>query len=129
MGAAACAGPSVTGSSKREKAAPVMTLFLAQADNGRDVSASVGASISIKLSENATTGYRWAIEHYDATVLEALESQPQYAQGAVGSGGQVTFLFQAKQPGSSEIALKHWRQWAGDSSIIDRFRVHVTVVR
>ena len=51
----------------------------------------------------------------------------RYANKAVGSGGDVTFSFKAKARGTGDIALKHWRDWEGESSVVGRFRLHVKI--
>jgi inhibitor of cysteine peptidase len=102
-------------------------LTLTENDNDRAVELRVGDSVHISLSENATTGYRWAIEHLDESLIEAIGSEPQYKSGAIGSGGQVTFRFRATKAGNSEIALKNWRHFEGDGSVTKRFRVRLLV--
>ncbi|HEY7270565.1 MAG TPA: protease inhibitor I42 family protein [Dehalococcoidia bacterium] len=102
-------------------------LSLVEADNGRTRDIRQGETVRITLPENATTGYRWAVDQVDESVIEALASEPHYAPSGVGSGGEIPFLFRAKAGGAGEIVLKHWRHWAGDSSIIDRFRIQLRV--
>jgi len=102
-------------------------LSLVEADNGRTVDIQQGDTVRITLPENATTGYRWAVDRVDESFIEALESEPHYAPSGVGSGGEIAFVFRAKAVGSGEIVLKHWRHWAGDSSIIGRFRIQLRV--
>ena len=86
-------------------------------------------SLKITLPENATTGYRWELERWDREVIGLVAEAPQYASGPlVGSGGHVDFLFQARKPGTSDIALREWRPWEGESSVIARYRLHVVVV-
>ncbi len=100
-------------------------VLLSEGDNGRTVDIHQGESIQIRLSENATSGYRWAIDHYDDEFIQALAAEPRYGADAIGSGGEVAFLFQVKKIGRSEIVLKHWRQWEGDSSVTTSFRIRI----
>ena len=95
---------------------------LTEADNERTVDLRVGESVRLTLPENATTGYRWAIDHLDRKVVDPAGSEPHYAGGAVGAAGQVTFDFKAKQAGSGEVALKYWRHFEGEGSVVKRFR-------
>jgi inhibitor of cysteine peptidase len=95
---------------------------LTEADNERTVDLRVGERVRLTLSENATTGYRWAIDRLDREIVEEAGSEPRPSGGAIGSAGQVTFDFKAKKAGSSEIALKYWRHFEGDGSIVRRFR-------
>lgn len=103
----------------------VTMLSLSEADNGRTVDLRVGQEVRITLPENATTGYRWEIDEYDAECIEVVSTEPEYKSKSIGSGGEVEFTFRAKVAGGGEIALKHWRRFQGDSSITGRFRVKV----
>jgi inhibitor of cysteine peptidase len=102
---------------------------LTQTDDGTSIDLSVGETLSIALPENASTGYRWAPERFDPDVLELLPEEERYADAGpgVGSGGTVTLTFRAKQPGASEVALKKWRAWEGDSSVSERFATRIAV--
>ena len=107
--------------------APQAMLSLVESDNGRTVDIRLGESVRITLAENATTGYRWAIDYYDEEFIEALSTEPSYTANAIGSGGEVTFIFKGKKIGTGQIVLKHWRHWEGDSSITTRFRIRLRV--
>jgi inhibitor of cysteine peptidase len=106
---------------------PKIMLTLVETDNDRMVDIRVGDTVRITLPENATTGYRWAIDHYDKEFIEAIATEPKYTKKAIGSGGEVSFLFQGKKAGTGEIALKNWRSWEGDSSVTSRFRLRLNV--
>ena len=99
---------------------------LTEADNDKTVDLRVGETVRVSLPENATTGYRWAVDRLDEEVIEAVGSEPNYPGDAVGSGGHVAFTFKAKKAGSGEIALKYWRHFEGDKSIKNRFRLRLT---
>lgn len=107
--------------------APITMLLLLETDNGQTVNTRVGDSVRIRLPENATTGYRWAIERYDENLIKALATEPRYTSPAVGSGGEVDFSFETTTAGSGEIALKQWKSWEGDPSVIARFRIRLKV--
>ncbi len=104
-------------------------LTLTEKDNDRSVGIRVGDEVEVTLPENASTGYRWATDRTDGEVVDFVSTQPHYPGGAVGSGGWVSFLFRGKSAGTGEIALKPWRSWEGDSSLVARFRVEVRVER
>ena len=98
---------------------------LTEADNGRAVDLRVGETVDVTLPENATTGYRWAIDHLDPGIVEANESKARYPSGRIGGAGEVTFSFSNTKAGSGEVSLKYWRHFEGDSSITRRFRVRL----
>jgi inhibitor of cysteine peptidase len=107
--------------------APKTMLLLGQTDNDRTVDIRVGDSVRISLPENATTGFRWAIDRYDEEIIEAVATEPHYPANAIGSGGEVSFIFRGKKIGTGEIGLKNWRHWEGDPSVTARFRVRLHV--
>jgi inhibitor of cysteine peptidase len=107
--------------------APQTMLLLVEKDNDRTVAIHPGESIQISLPENATTGYRWEIDHYDAPFIELLATEPCYTANTVGSGGIVAFIFQGKKIGVADIALKHWRSWEGEASVVARFHIRLNV--
>lgn len=98
-----------------------------QTDNGETVNTPVKGMVRIVLPENATTGYRWTVDRFDSELIEAVATQPHYGATAVGSGGQVEFVFQARKAGLGTICLKQWRHWEGDRSIMERFCVHLRI--
>jgi len=98
---------------------------LTEADNERTVDLRIGESVRLTLPENATTGYRWTVDHFDREVVDPAGSEPHYAGGAVGSAGNVTFDFTAKKAGNGEVALKYWRHFEGEGSVVKRFRIRL----
>jgi inhibitor of cysteine peptidase len=103
-------------------------LRLTEQNDGQSVEVHVGEAVTVSLPENATTGYRWAVEEADASVVEVREGQAHYTSGAVGSGGRVEWIFLPKAPGTTLITLKQWRPWEGASSIAERYRFTLRVV-
>ena len=99
-----------------------------ESDNDRTVKIRLGDTAKIALHENATTGYRWSIEHYDKALFTELGTEPHYTSGLVGSGGEIMFIFQGKKPGTVDILMKQWRSWEGDSSAIGRFHIRIHVI-
>ena len=104
-------------------------LELTQADNGKSVEARPGDLIIIRLPENPTTGFRWTVDKVDPLYVEAQGSSFSAARdAAVGGGGERTFSFKVKgEGGTGNIGLKLWREWEGDASVIERYRVAVKV--
>ncbi len=101
---------------------------LTQADNGKSVEVKTDGLITIRLSENPSTGYRWGVDQVNSEVMTLENSD--YAQtpgAAIGGGGERTFTFKALRAGNSPIQLKLWREWEGDKSIIQRFDVTIRV--
>lgn len=98
-------------------------MVIVDKDNGRTVALPLGSSVKIVLPENATTGYRWTVDRYDDALIEEVSTESHYASNALGSGGNVSFVFRVRKAGSGKIALKEWRSWEGDASVANRFCV------
>jgi inhibitor of cysteine peptidase len=110
--------------------APSAMVFLTETDSGRTVDVRLGDTVQVALRENATTGYRWAIDRYDEEFIEAVGSESHYApdtKNSIGVGGTVAFIFRGKKAGTGEVVLKNWRHWEGDKSITSRFRFHLHI--
>jgi inhibitor of cysteine peptidase len=102
--------------------------YLSEADDGKVLEAAPGDAIIVRLEENPSTGYRWAVDEIegDAVIAEADDFVRSPARG-VGGGGHRTFTFSAKEPGMALIAVKRWREWGGEDSVVERFRASVRV--
>lgn len=97
------------------------SVVLTELDAGKTIEARVGDRIELRLRENASTGYRWSFEDLDETILQASEGAFTASTEAVGSGGDVRWILQARAPGTAQVKLKLWRRWEGDRSVQKRF--------
>lgn len=103
-------------------------ITLTEADKGKTIQVHQGSEIVIRLEENPTTGYRWAIDQTNNTVLASQNPSFSPTQGGgIGAGGTRTFTFIAKQSGTVHLQLKLWREEEGKSSIKDRYDVIIQV--
>ena len=101
---------------------------ITEADNGATVEAHLGETLALRLPENATTGYRWAIEALNADLVEAREGQYISQSNAVGGGGEATWTLHPKALGTSEIKLKLWRRFEGERSVQQHFGVTLRIL-
>ncbi len=97
-------------------------IMLTETAQGSTVDVAVGQSVVVELPENASTGYRWVVDHIQPPLVEAAEAHPRYPSGAVGAGGRAVWTFTAKAPGSAAVVLKRWRPWEGEAGVAERFR-------
>ncbi len=104
-----------------------MTSILTSADNGRTVDLRVGEEVALRLPENASTGYRWAVDAVDANLVEIHEGDYVSTSKAMGAGGEAQWSVKAKASGVTPIKLKRWRQWEGDRSIVERFEINLRI--
>jgi len=102
-------------------------LSLSEPDDGRTVAGRIGELVEIRLPENATTGYRWRIEQQDSDKLELITDKADYPERRLGSGGTASFLFRLRAAGSATLALRYWRSWEGDDSVLKRYRLTVDI--
>jgi inhibitor of cysteine peptidase len=100
---------------------------LTAADNGASVRAQPGDELVVRLPESPGTGYRWHIDAIEGVVELEGDSFDLGGNTAPGAGGTREFRFRPTAPGTGRIALKHWREWEGDSSVTARFAADVTV--
>jgi inhibitor of cysteine peptidase len=105
----------------------VSQLTLTQADRGKSLEAHQDDVIIVRLPENPTTGYRWAIEDVDEEILEPEESDFSLSPDAgIGGGGERKLSFRAKRAGIAHLELKLARSWE-ESADIDRYGVTIHV--
>jgi inhibitor of cysteine peptidase len=98
-----------------------------EGENGKAVKIRAGDILVVRLSENATTGYRWALDGVDSPLVTIHEAQYSSPSPSVGGSGEVTWRVEGKAPGSLEIKLKLWRSWEGEKSVQKRFRLALTI--
>lgn len=104
-------------------------LVLTRADHHRTAEVRVGERIAVRLAENPTTGFSWAIDETDRRLL-TLDASDYAAPdlGFIGAKGQRTFQFIARQPGEMTLQLKYWRVWEGDGSVTERFTMTLRII-
>lgn len=102
------------------------TTTLQEADDGRTVELGVGDTLEVVLPEQASSGYRWAVDACDEGLLQALDARADYGNG-IAVVGLVRFQFVARRAGQGAVVLKLWRHWEGDASVQRRWRAVVQV--
>ncbi|MCK5849226.1 MAG: protease inhibitor I42 family protein [Caldisericia bacterium] len=76
-------------------------------------------TFTVKLEENATTGYEWNFTIADADVLELVTdsfAKPDSENGMVGEAGEHTWVFKAIGKGMTQIDFNLSREWEEGSS-------------
>jgi len=128
---AGCASP--TGS--ESAAGPVGVrenglLVLGPKDQNRVAEIRVGERFAVRLPENPTAGFSWAVAESDSRLLalDSTDYNPPEEAGFIGARGDRTFTFTAREPGEVPLALKYWRFREGDASITERYTVTVRIV-
>jgi inhibitor of cysteine peptidase len=111
-----------------DDAAEQAGVTLTDADDNSAVSVALGEEIVVRVESNPTTGYEWEVAAVDPAVLTYLGSDYEGPDtNLVGAGGIQVLRFRTAAAGESAIALKYWRPFEGESSIVDQYVVTVTV--
>ena len=101
--------------------------ILTSADNGKTVDLRVGAEAELRLRENPSTGYRWALDAADSRLVAIEEGEYVSTAKMIGAGGETQWLIRAKAPGLTEIKLKRWRPWEGERSVVERYQITLRI--
>ena len=126
LGRRALLGLACVATATRGTRAGASTITLGEADNGRHLPARVGDTIVIRLPDNASTGYEWTLEDADGKLLQLVEKSTHYPRpGMPGAAGEAILTVRVVGAGSVLLALRRWRSWEGDASIIQRFAVTI----
>ena len=99
--------------------------ILNHTDSGRSLELKDGDTVTIRLPENPTTGFRWQVDQIDADIHLMDASFEPSKESEIGSGGIREFRFLLHGSKGGVVTLKHWRDWEGEASIIKRFDFRV----
>ncbi len=101
---------------------------MAQVDeksNGDQIKLATGETLEVCLSENRTTGYKWALESSgDVCSLVNDNFQPGHA---AGEPGLHCWQFRAERAGGSSIELSYSRTWGEEKTPARTFKLTVQV--
>jgi inhibitor of cysteine peptidase len=101
---------------------------LTERDSGTEVDLHVGDTVSIQLSENPATGYRWNVGPVDDSLMTVDKSEFVETPGSgIGGGGVRTFTLSARGPGSARVVLKNQRPWEAAAAPQRQFEVTFNV--
>jgi len=93
-------------------AAPAEPAVYTDADNGRTVTAAVGDVITVRLSENPSTGYAWKATY--SAGLEPSDDEfvtPSASPDVVGAAGVRVLTVEVAANGSQSIEAVYERPW------------------
>jgi len=108
----------------------VAKYIFGEKDNGALVQVRRGTRITIELTENPTTGYRWIISSIDeAFLVPAGDDFVPPDQKSPGAGGLRRFFFRAKSAGSTALTLINKRAWQRDNQAVDTFKLAIRILK
>ncbi len=95
--------------------------------NGHEVVLHAGEVLKISLSQNASTGYTWAIHVKPDILRESEGASADPPKGPPGSPGVRNFYFEAVGQGSGELELEYRRSWEQAAQPARTFKLRVRV--
>ena len=104
-----------------------MTIAIGESSDNTEVKTQAGDILEIRLPENATTGYRWALDDPDTALFAADSTAADYPKAAPGSGGTAILRVRTVAKGEGTLRLKYWRSFEGEGGIVRRFAVKVHI--
>ncbi len=88
----------------------------------------VGGKIELVLDANPSTGYLWEVATPDITVVKQDgEAQFKPDSKAIGTGGKMTFHFEAVAPGEEILRLIYHRPFEQDVPPLRTIEVYILV--
>lgn len=96
--------------------------------NGSTINIGIGETLKVKLEGNPTTGYEWQLASVEESILN-WDGVPQYKSDSklVGAGGEYTFVFEGKSPGTTHLEFSYLRPWEEGIDPIETFTLTVVV--
>jgi inhibitor of cysteine peptidase len=81
-------------------------------DSGSSIEISAGETFEVVLEGNPTTGFSWIVEAGDPQIVE-VAGEPAFEPESelVGAGGEFTFVFEGKSPGTTTLELAYRRSF------------------
>jgi inhibitor of cysteine peptidase len=90
-----------------------------------DVSVSVGDTVTLRLPENATTGYVWSVSELGPGLVLDEDRIVPSRDGAPGAAGEHLFQLRADRSGEWRVDLRLARDWESDALEERQIRVRV----
>lgn len=89
------------------------TIYLTEKDNGSTISVIKGDMLNLTLQDHGDGGYTWTITEIDEKTLGQVEQFNWGNSGALGDFGKDTWIFSAKNIGTTTLQLECKRPWIG----------------
>ena len=103
-------------------------LALTEADADKTIEVAAGDTVEIQLSENATTGYHWALETIDKSVCEVIADERHGPDKVIlGASGTHVWRLKATHAGNCRIEIAYRRAWQRDTPPARTFKLGLRV--
>jgi predicted secreted protein len=91
----------------------IKTTYLTERDIGSTVSVRKGDMLNLTLQDHGDGGYTWTITKIDEKILGQVDQFNWGSSGALGDFGKDTWIFSAKNIGTTTLQLECKRPWTG----------------
>jgi inhibitor of cysteine peptidase len=110
----------------QKNVASMSEITLSNVDNGKTLTLKPGQTLTLQLTENPTTGYRWSIVPFNDQLLKLTDDRFDLSNSsAMGGGGKRVFTFQATRSGQINLNLNQKREW--EDSAVESFNLTIEV--
>lgn len=93
-----------------------------KSQNGSTIKVNKGDHLQLKLEENATTGYRWKLDHYNKNMFRISEKDELGSGEGIGAGHVKIYDITILSDDAAELNLSLQNQWEHD--VADTFTIH-----
>lgn len=111
-------------------ALPTLTMsdtVITQSENGTVVQLESGDTLTVRLEEVPTSGYRWTVRDIDERILYPEESDfKSHPDTGIGGGGTHDIRFEARESGTTALGMVLRQEWEPDNPK-DQFEITVNV--
>jgi predicted secreted protein len=84
-------------------------------DDGAQANVSVGDTVTVRLDERRTAGYRWKAQ-VDESALQVVDDRYEPPGSQPGAHGTRVLTFDVLRPGRTRLHLVSHRRWEQESS-------------
>lgn len=99
---------------------------LKRQDAGRTIEVEVGDVLRIELTENPTTGYRWAWEPDQLPGLSLRDSSFEFdPDAAIGAPGVRRLEYVVESPGDGQLCYRYAQAWEDEDASAERFCITI----
>ncbi|MCX6011910.1 MAG: protease inhibitor I42 family protein [Chloroflexi bacterium] len=100
--------------------------------SGKEVTLTVGDTLTVTLDSNKTTGYSWNENATisDSTVIQQEDHKynvPETSAPVVGAGGKEVWTFKSLKAGKSIISMEYRQPWMTNSAPAKTFSLTVNI--
>lgn len=100
-----------------------------ESSSGKQLEIAAGASLTVTLESNQTTGYSWELKQIgDTSILEIVDNKYEAPNSdLMGASGKEVWNFKALKTGTTTLNMEYSRPWEGGEKGARTFSLTVVV--